>query len=76
MDARRGSIVDGLDAMKAAGLITRYHLTWETPSSEPKVAIWRACDTPDEQLRKSIADGMAGLIAEAQLSIIPGRYAR
>jgi hypothetical protein len=68
---RRSGIVDGLDAMKAAGLITRYHLTWGGPGAEPKVAVWRACDTPDEHLRKSIADGLAGLLTQAQLSILP-----
>jgi len=72
MDATRHSgIVDGLEAMKAAGLIIRYHLTWEGPGGEPKISVWRACDTPDDQLRKSIADGLAGLVAEAQLSIVP-----
>jgi len=64
-------IVDGLDAMKAAGLIIRYNLTWEAPGGEPKVAVWRVCDTPDDELRKSITDGLAGLVTEAQLSIVP-----
>ena len=70
MATKHSGIVDGLEAMKAAGLIIRYNLTWEAPG-EPKVAVWRACDAPDEQLRKSIADGLAGLLTEAQLSIIP-----
>lgn len=68
---RHSGIVDGLEAMKAAGLIIRYHLTWERSGGEPKVAVWRACDTPDEDLRRSIADGLAGLVSEAQLSIVP-----
>ena len=71
MDARRSGIVDGLDAMKSAGLIIRYHLTWEAPGGEPKVAIWRACDTSDEELRKSITDAMAGLLAQNQVNIMP-----
>jgi len=72
MDATRHSgIVDGLEAMKAAGLIIRYNLSWERRDDEPRVAVWRACDTPDEQLRRSIADGLAGLLTEAQLSIVP-----
>ena len=71
MDTTRHSgIVDGLEAMKAAGLIIRYNLTWERPG-EPKIAVWRACDTPDDRLRKSIANGLAGLVTEAQLSIVP-----
>jgi len=68
---RHSGIVDGLEAMKAAGLIIRYNLTWERPGGEPKVAVWRACDTPDDELRKSIAGGLAGLVTEAQLSIVP-----
>jgi hypothetical protein len=75
MDARRSGIVDGLDAMKSAGLITRYHLAWEAPGGEPKIAIWRACDTSDEELRKPITDTMAGLLAENQVSIMPGNRA-
>jgi hypothetical protein len=70
MDPRRHrGIVDGLEAMTAAGFIIRYDLTWEEPG-EPKVAIWRACDTPDHELRKSITDGLAGLVTQAQLSIV------
>jgi hypothetical protein len=69
---RHSGIVDGLEAMKAAGLIIRYNLAWERPGGEPRVAVWRACDAPDEELRKSIADGLAGLLTEAQLSIVPG----
>jgi hypothetical protein len=71
MDPRRHSgIVDGLEAMKAAGFIIRYDLTWEEPDGEPKVAIWRACNTPDDALRKSITDGLTGLVTQAQLSIV------
>ena len=36
---RHSGIVDGLEAMKAAGLIIRYNLTWERPGGEPKVAV-------------------------------------
>ncbi len=68
---RHSGIVDGLEAMKAAGLIIRYNLTWEGPGGEPKVAVWRACDTPDDHLRKSMAGGLAGLVTEAQLIIVP-----
>jgi hypothetical protein len=67
---RHCGIVDGLEAMKAAGLIIRYDLTWEEPEGEPKVAIWRACNTPDDDLRKSITDGLTGLVTQAQLSIV------
>ena len=69
--SRHSGIVDGLEAMKAAGFIIRYDLTWEGSGGEPKVAVWRACDTPDHELRKSIADGLAGLVTEVQLCIVP-----
>jgi hypothetical protein len=69
MDAtRRSGIVDGLESMTAAGRITRYTITWE--GREPKVTVWRACDTPDADLRKTILDGMAGLVAETQLTVL------
>ena len=59
----------GLDCMKAAGLITRYNLVWESGSEAPKILLWTTTDTPNEALRRSIADGLAGLAGESQLSI-------
>jgi hypothetical protein len=56
--------------MQAAGFIIRYDLTWEEPDGEPKVAIWHACNTPDDALRQSITDGLTGLVTQAQLSVV------
>jgi hypothetical protein len=73
MTDRLGSaLAEGLDCMKAAGLITKYSIIWEGRSEAPKVIIWRACDTSDAALRRSIADGLAGLVGESQLTVERG----
>ncbi len=44
---KQNLIVNGLEAMKSGG-VTRYNLTWDWLGGEPKIAVWRACDTSDE----------------------------
>jgi hypothetical protein len=38
-------------------------------SEAPRIHVWKATDAPDEALRRSIADSLAGLAAESQLTI-------
>src|ERR1700724_697682 len=53
------------------GLIIQYHFTWEGPRTESKVGGGRACGMPDAHLRRSSADGLAGVLTEAKLSVTP-----
>src|ERR1700731_3703278 len=56
------------------GPIIQYHLTWEGPRTESKVAVRRACYIPDAHLRRSSAR-RAGVLTEAQLSVAPVKSA-
>jgi hypothetical protein len=66
-----GALIEGLECMKRGGLITKYRIVWDRGSEVPKIIVGRACDTPDEALRRSIADGLAGLVGASQLVIEP-----
>src|SRR5229473_8608929 len=67
---RHSGIVDALEAVKAAGLIMRYNLTWERPG-EPRWRYGARAIRRTMSCSKSIAGGLAGLVTEAQLSIVP-----
>src|ERR1700732_3950439 len=56
------------------GLIIQYHFTWEGPRTESKVGGGRACGMPDAHLRRSSADGLAGVLTE-KLSVTPVKSA-
>jgi hypothetical protein len=63
------ALTEALECVKAAGLIRRYSLVWVARSEAPRILVWKATDAPDEALRRSIADSLAGLAAESQLTI-------
>lgn len=62
-------LTEALESIKAAGHIRRYSLVWAARSEAPRIIVWKATDAPDEAVRRSIADSLAGLAAESQLTI-------
>lgn len=64
------ALTEALESIKAGGLIRRYSLVWTGRGSEaPRIVVWKAADASDEALRRTIADSLAGLAAEAQVTI-------
>jgi hypothetical protein len=62
-------LTEALECIKAGGLIRKYSLVWSNRSDAPRIVVWKASDSSDEELRRSIADGLAGLAAESQVTI-------
>jgi hypothetical protein len=63
------ALTEALDCIKAGGLIGKYSLAWDSRSDAPRIVVWKASDIPDEELRRLIANGLAGLAAESQFTI-------
>jgi hypothetical protein len=63
------ALIDALEAIKSGGVIRRYSLTYVGRSEAPRIAIWRAADLSDDELRRKLAESLAGLAAESQLAI-------
>jgi hypothetical protein len=66
------ALTEALESVKAGGLILRYSLVWSGRGDAPRIVIWKAADVPDEALRRTIADSLAGLAAESQITIEKG----
>ena len=62
-------LTEALECVKAAGLIRKYSLAWSGRSEAPHVIVWKATDTSDEALRRTVADSLAGLAAESQITV-------
>lgn len=62
-------LTEALECIKAGGLIRKYSLIWRDRSDAPRIVVWKASDRSDEELRRSIADGLAGLAAESQVAV-------
>jgi hypothetical protein len=62
-------LTEALECIKAGGLIRKYSLVWSNRSDGPRIVVWKASDSSDEELRRSIADGLTGLAAESQVTI-------
>jgi hypothetical protein len=63
------ALTEALEYIKAGGLIRKYSLVWSSRSKAPRIIIWKATDASDQSLRRSIADSLAGLAAESQITI-------
>lgn len=63
------ALTEALEYIKAGGLIRKYSLVWNSRSKAPRIIIWKATDASDQSLRRSIADSLAGLAAESQITI-------
>lgn len=62
-------LTEALESIKAGGLIRKYSLVWASRSESPTIALWKGTDISDEELRRIVADSLAGLAAESQLTI-------
>jgi hypothetical protein len=65
----QNALTEALDCIKSAGLIRKYSLLWIRRSDGPRIIVWKATDSSDEALRRSVADSLAGLAAESQVTI-------
>jgi hypothetical protein len=63
------ALTEALECVKTAGLIRRYSLTWSGRSEAPHIVVWKATDTSDEALRRSISESLVGLAAESQITV-------
>ncbi|WP_407122639.1 hypothetical protein [Bradyrhizobium sp. STM 3561] len=66
------ALSEALETIEAGGLIRKYSLVWSRRSEAPRIIVWKATDTPDDALRRTIADSLAGLAAESQITIEKG----
>jgi hypothetical protein len=70
MTARvQNALTEALDCIKSGGLIRKYSLVWNGGSEVPRIIVWKATDSAEEALRRSVADSLAGLAAESQVII-------
>jgi len=67
------ALSEALETIEAGGLIRKYSLGWSRRSEAPRIIIWKATDTPDDALRRTIADSLAGLAAESQIERVRNR---
>jgi hypothetical protein len=65
----QNALTEALDCIKSAGLIRKYSLVWDYRSEAPRIIVWKATDSSEEALRRSVADSLAGLAAESQIAI-------
>jgi hypothetical protein len=63
------ALTEALDCVKASGLIRKYSLIWSGRSEVPHITVWKATDASDEALRHSLAESLAGLATESQVTI-------
>lgn len=63
------ALTEALDSLKTGGGVRKYSLVWSGRSEAPRIVIWKAADTSDEELRHSVAESLAGLAAESQISV-------
>ena len=63
------ALTEGLESLKAAGLIRKYSLVWSVRSEAPRIIVWKAVDASDEALRRSVAHSLAGLAVELQITV-------
>ncbi|WP_407180010.1 hypothetical protein [Bradyrhizobium sp. STM 3562] len=63
------AVTDALESIKAGGLIRKYSFVFSGRSEAPRIAVWKAADLSDDELRRKLADSLAGLAAEARLTI-------
>ena len=63
------ALTEALDCVKASGLIRKYSLVWGGRSEVPHITVWKATDASDEALRHSLAESLAGLATESQVTI-------
>ena len=63
------ALTEALDCVKASGLIRKYSLVWSGRSEVPRIIVWKAADSSDEALRHSLAESLAGLATESQVTI-------
>ena len=63
------ALTEALDCVKASGLIRKYSLVWSGRSEVPHITIWKATDASDEALRHTLAESLAGLVTESQVTI-------
>jgi hypothetical protein len=65
----QSALIEALDCIKSAGLIRKYTLIWNGGSEAPRIIVWKATDSSEEALRRSVADSPAGLAAESQVTV-------
>ena len=63
------ALSEALETIQAGGLIRKYGLVWSRRSEAPQIIVWKATDTPDDALRRTIANSLAGLAAESQIIV-------
>ncbi|WP_315767789.1 MULTISPECIES: hypothetical protein [unclassified Bradyrhizobium] len=63
------ALTEALDSLKTGGVVRKYSLVWSGRSEAPRIVIWKVADTSDEELRHSVAESLAGLAAESQISV-------
>jgi hypothetical protein len=63
------ALTEALESIKAGGLIRKYSLAWSGRSEAPHIVVWKASGISDEALRRSVAESLAGLAAESQISV-------
>ncbi|WP_316189329.1 MULTISPECIES: hypothetical protein [unclassified Bradyrhizobium] len=63
------ALTEALDSLKTGGVVRKYSLVWSGRSEAPRIVIWKAADTSDEEFRHSVAESLAGLAAESQISV-------
>jgi hypothetical protein len=63
------ALTEALDCVKESGLIRKYSLVWSGRSEVPRIVVWKGTDATDEELRRSLAESLAGLAAESQVTI-------
>jgi hypothetical protein len=63
------ALTEALDCVKASGLIRKYSLVWSGRSEVPRIIVWKATDASDEALRHSLAESLAGLATESQVTV-------
>jgi hypothetical protein len=65
----QNALIEALDCIKSAGLIRKYSVVWNGRSEAPRIIVWKATDTSEEALRRSVADSLAGLAAESLITV-------
>ena len=63
------ALTEALECVKAGGVIRKYSLVWSGRSEAPRIIVWKATNTSDDALRRSLLDSLAGLAGEEQFTI-------
>jgi hypothetical protein len=48
------ALTEALECVKAGGVIRKYSLVWSGRSEAPRIIVWKATNTSDDALRRSL----------------------